>query len=180
MSITDQIDFSESLRHLFNMGDQAAAMQSHIPLPPKLDLGGNISQTWKTWKQIWNSYVIVTGLADKDNAYQVATFITCIGHEALEVYNGLPFRDENEKNDPTVILRLMEEYCVGKTNTIYERYVFNNKHQESSESVDAYVTKLRKLSLTCEFGQLADQMIRDRIVCGIKDNAVRKKVTTRS
>lgn len=82
------------------MGDQAAAMQSHIPLPPKLDLGGNISQTWKTWKQIWNSYVIVTGLADKDNAYQVATFITCIGHEALEVYNGLPFRDENEKNDP--------------------------------------------------------------------------------
>lgn len=158
------------------MGDQAAAMQSHIPLPPKLDLGGNISQTWKTWKQIWNSYVIVTGLADKDNAYQVATFITCIGHEALEVYNGLPFRDENEKNDPTVILRLMEEYCVGKTNTIYERYVFNNKHQESSESVDAYVTKLRKLSLTCEFGQLADQMIRDRIVCGIKDNAVRKKL----
>lgn len=158
------------------MGDQAAAMQSHIPLPPKLDLGGNISQTWKTWKQIWNSYVIVTGLADKDNAYQMATFITCIGHEALEVYNGLPFRDENEKNDPTVILRLMEEYFVGKTNTIYERYVFNNKHQESCESVDAYVTKLRKLSLTCEFGQLADQMIRDRIVCGIKDNAVRKKL----
>lgn len=120
--------------------------------------------------------MIVTGLADKDYAYQVATFITCIGHEALEVFNGLPFRDENEKNDPAVILRLMEEYCLGKTNTTDERYVFNNKHQESSESVDAYVTRLRKLSLTCEFGQLADQMIRDRIVCGInfKDNAVKK------
>lgn len=52
--------------------------------------------------------------------------ITCIGHEELEVYNGLPFRDE--KNEPIVILKLMEEYCVGKTNTIYERYVFNNKH----------------------------------------------------
>lgn len=65
---------------------------------------------------------------------------------------------------------------MGKTNTTYERYVFNNKHQKFSESVDAYVTKLRKLSLTCEFGELADQMIRDRLVCGIKDNAVRKKL----
>lgn len=55
---------------------------------------------------------------------------------------------------------------MGKTNTIYERYVFHNKHQESNESVDTHVTKLRKLSLTYEFGQLTDQMIRDRIVCG--------------
>lgn len=90
----------------------------------------------------------------------MATFITWIGHEAKEVYNGLSFKDE--KN--VVILRLMEEYCVVKTNTIYERYVFNNKHQESSKSVVAYVTKLKILSLTCEFGQLADQIIRDRIV----------------
>lgn len=74
----------------------------------------------------------------------------------------------------------MEMYCVEKTNTIYERCVFNYKHQESSESLDAYITKFRKLSLACEFGQLADQMIIDRIVCCIKDNAVRKKVTTRS
>lgn len=68
----------------------------------------------------------------------------------------------------------MEDYCVGTTSTIYERYVLNRKHQESSESVDAYFTKLRKISLTCEFGQIADQMIRDRIVGGIKDNVVRK------
>lgn len=68
----------------------------------------------------------------------------------------------------------MEDYCVGTTSTICERSVLNKKHQESSESVDAYFTKLRKISLTCELGQLADQMIRDRIVCGIKDNVVRK------
>lgn len=86
-------------------------------------------------------------------------FIICIGYEVLEVYNGFLFRDENEKNDFIVILRLMEEYCVGKINMIYERYVFNNKYQEFSEFVDVYVIKLRKLLLICEFGQLVDQMI---------------------
>ena len=174
-------DFCGYIRYLFEMGDEAATvLQSHIPLPPKLDLTGNIAQHWKTWKQIWDSYVIVTGLSDKGKPYQVATFITCIGPDGLEVYNGLPFKDDNERNDPATILKLMEKHCVGKTNTIYERYIFNNMHQETGEAIDAYVTKLRKLSLTCEFGQLADQMIRDRIVCGIKDNAIRKKLLQES
>ncbi|XP_062567680.1 uncharacterized protein K02A2.6-like [Saccostrea cucullata] len=154
-------DFTEYIRYLYGMEDQVAApasiMQSHIPLPPKLELAGNVAQHWKSWKQLWDSYVIVTGLSEKTNAYQVATFVTCIGPEGLEVYNGLPFKDENEKNDPATILKLMEEYCVGKTNTIYERYVFNNKHQETGETIDSYVTKLRKLSLTCEFGQAAEK-----------------------
>ena len=82
-------DFTEYIRYLFDM-DQAAApasvMQSQIPLPPKLDLTGNIAQNWKSWKQIWDSYVIVTGLADKASNYQVATFIACIGPEGLEVF----------------------------------------------------------------------------------------------
>ena len=90
--------------------------------------------------------------------------------------NRHPFEDESEKISPGTILKLLEEYCARKTNTIYESYIFNNKHQDSGESIDAYVTKLRKLSVTFEFGQLADQMIRDRIVCRIKDNAVRKKL----
>ena len=36
--------------------------------------------------------------------------------------------------------------------------------------------RLRKLALTCEFGQLTDELIRDRIVCGITDNATKKKL----
>ena len=70
----------------------------------------------------------------------------------------------------------MEEYLVGKTNTIYKGYTFHNKHQDSVESIDVYVTKPRKLSVTCEFGQLADQMIRDRIVSGITNNTIKKKL----
>ena len=60
----------------------------------------------------------------------VAIFITCIGSEGLEVYNGLPIKDEKEKNDPRTILKLLEEYLVGKTNTIYI-VIFHNKHQDS-------------------------------------------------
>ena len=67
---------------------------------------------------------------------------------------------------------------MGKTNVIYERYKFNNRSQELDESIDAYTTALRTLAETCEFGSLKEDLIRDRLVCGIRDNSLRKKTST--
>ena len=77
------------------------------------------------------------------NGDKYETFITCIGKEALEIHNGLPFRSEEEKSDITKVLELWETHCIGKTNIIYERYKFNNRSQEQTESIDTYVTALR-------------------------------------
>ena len=72
-------------------------------------------------------------------------------------------------------MELMERHCIGQTNVIYERYCFNKRNQESGESFDTYLTALRTLAKTCNFGSLTDELIRDRIVCGICDTATRKK-----
>lgn len=63
---------------------------------------------------------------------------------------------------------------------IYEHYIFDNEHQDSGKYINTYFTKLRKLSVLCEFGQLADHMIRDRIGCGITDYTIRKKLLKES
>lgn len=155
---------------------EVPGLQSSVPLPPKLEMRGNIAQNWKRWKQIWDSFEIVTNLKQKDQAYRVATFITCIGVDALEVYNGLPFSDLNEQNNMDIVLKLMETHCLGETNVIYERYIFNNRVQQDKESIETYATQLRALSQTCDYGDLQDQLIRDRIVCGIRENSIRKKL----
>ena len=38
------------------------------------------------------------------------------------------------------------------------------------------MTALKALAETCEFTKLKDSVIRDGIVCGVKDNAVRQKL----
>lgn len=65
---------------------------------------------------------------------------------------------------------------IGETNATYERYLFNKHEQESGESFDAYLTNLLSLAKTCNFGQLKENLIRDRIVIGIRDNSIRKKL----
>ena len=49
------------------------------------------------------------------------------------------------------------------------RHKFNNRSQEQTELINAYVNALRALTETCDFGALGDQLICDRIVCGVHD-----------
>ena len=93
---------------------------SNIPVPPKLEVTGNLEKNWKRWKQTWDAYETVTGLASREDKLRVAAFITCIGPNALEVHAGLPFESEEDKSSITAVMRKWEEYCVGKTNIIYE------------------------------------------------------------
>ena len=78
--------------------------------------------------------------------------------------------------DIDVIMLKLKEFCVGATNEIYERYRFNKRDQEVGESIESYVAALRSLAKSCKYGELTDSFIRDRIVIGIPENSVRKKL----
>ncbi|XP_072033381.1 uncharacterized protein [Amphiura filiformis] len=155
--------------------EQAQAARISVPLPKNLNIQGDLKNNWKKFHQLWTSYEILTGLKNKQQEYRVATFITAIGLEALDIHNNLPYQNEGDRKDLDKILKLWQDYCVGKTNPIYERYKFNSSTQ-GDDSFDAYLVKLRALAATCEYGELLSELIRDRIVCGIKDNALRKRL----
>ena len=157
-----------------NMAAAGGILNSNVPHPQHLNVSGNLASQWKKWKQIWDSYEIVTGLNQKDTAYRVATFITCIGPDAIEIYNGLAFENEGDNQDIEKVIELFNKHCVGEQNVIYERYIFNNRAQEQGETFDSFVSSLRTLAISCDYGNLRDDLIRDRIVNGCSDNGLRK------
>ena len=111
----------------------------NVSAPPKVEIRSeNLSKKWKQWRQVWDAYEEVTELRNKTGRLRVATFITCIGKEALEVHNGLPFQSDEEKANINKVLELWANHCIGNTNIIYERYKFNNRSQEQAESIDTY------------------------------------------
>jgi hypothetical protein len=84
--------------------------------------------------------------------------------------------DEEARSDIDEVIQAFDTYCIGEVNITYERYTFNRLVQESSESFDGFVTELRKLIKSCDYGQLEDSILKDRIVIGIKDDATRRKL----
>ena len=152
----------------------------NIPLPSKLELTGNLATNWKKFHRAWNDYEIAARLKDPENpaidkSLRTATLLTCIGSDALDEYEGLEFDSEDDKQDIDIVLQKLQRYCIREAHEIYERYQFIKRDKEPSESLDAYVTALRTLAKTCNFGVLENSLIRDRIVIGIRDNQTRKE-----
>ena len=69
-----------------------------------------------------------------------------------------------------------EAHFVVKRNVIFERDKFNLRSQQDGESVDNFITDLYCLAEYCEFGTLRDDLIRDRIVVGIKDKKLSEQL----
>ena len=87
----------------------------------------------------------------------------------------MEFEDESHK-DVDKVTSAFQKHCVGEVNVTYERYLFNKRTQEAGESFDTFLSDLRKLVRTCEYGTLEESIIRDRIITGRHDNATRRKL----
>ena len=152
-------------------------MAQGFPLPPPLSLSqpDSLAAPWKAWRRQWDNYTIATGLGEKSENVQVATLLTCLGPEALNLLDGL-CPDEDDQKKVSIVLTKFEEFCVGTKNETFERYKFNSRNQENGEPIEIYVAELRKLAKSCNYRDLEDSLIRDRIVLGVPDVSVRKRL----
>ena len=66
-------------------------LQSNIPVPGKLDLRGNLAVNWKKFRRIWENYEIATHLNKQDSSLRVATLLSFIGSDVLDIFDGLSF-----------------------------------------------------------------------------------------
>ena len=95
-----------------------------------------------------------------------------IGDEAFDIYNTFTWDSEDDKMKINKVLEQFDNFCERRKSTIYERYPFFSQGQESGESIDKYATVLRNMADNCEFQDLKNSLIRDRIVFGVTDNHV--------
>ena len=91
-----------------------------------------------------------------------------MGDEADDILSLLGLSDDEKKSYDTVKAKL-EGHFVRRRNLIYERARFNQRRQEEGESVDSFVTSLHCLAEHCGYEGLKNEMIRDRIVVGLRD-----------
>ena len=55
-----------------------------------------------------------------------------------------------------------------------ERFHFHRRSQATSESLCEYVAELWKLSTHCEFGECLYEALRDRLVSGLRSEAIQR------
>ena len=149
--------------------------KSHFSLPPPEAMNlktGNMADNWKYFEEDWKNWSTATKLSKEEDAIQIAALRHVLGRETRDIADNLEIADRTK---PSNVLAALKEHFTPKKNVTYERYVFNTTLQ-NEDTFDVYLNKLRSLAATCEFGNLKDSLIRDRLVVGVRNNATREKL----
>ena len=148
---------------------------SNIPVPEQMICKGDIVSNWEFFREQWECYETATGLNEKAPGIRIATLKAVMGKDCLSILRHLDLSDDDRKK-VTETLDALESHFRPTRNIVYERYKLNTAEQKQCESTDEYVNRLRHLASSCEYGTLLDEMIRDRLVLGCKDNASRARM----
>ena len=150
----------------------------HLPVPGIVNFDAeNVSTVFRDWKQQWIHYSRAVDLTSKSELVQVSTLLTCMGNEARRIFDTFEWENPEDQNNIEAVLQMFEKHIAPLANIPFERFSFNIRNQEPGESFEKYVTQLRLLARNCEFENInSDEILRDRILFGMKDVVVRKKL----
>lgn len=135
----------------------------------------NIADNWLKFKKEWCVYCNA-GLSEKPKKIQAYTLLNLAGAEAVDKSDTFVYEEDEDKEDPEVLIRKFEEICLPVKNVIMDRHVFNTTNQKRDEPIQSYISTLKLLANKCAFGALTNELIRDRIVCGIHNDVVRAQL----
>lgn len=140
-----------------------------------LDLDGtNVAENWRIFKQNFDVFATAIELAKKPEEVRIGIFLNTIGPAALETYNTFGLSEAEAKKYDSVV-KSFADFCQPKKNEVYETFIFHGRNQKEEEPFDNFLMDLKKLVRTCGF-ENQDRMIRDRIVIGVLDERLQKRL----
>lgn len=138
---------------------------SILPLDLK---SSNMPLTWKNWYTQFKIFLRASSLDTQTDQRKVALLLHHMGPDSLEVFNSFNMDLDTVRFEELV--SKLETYFLPKVNIAMERHKFFTRTQQAGESIDEYVTSLKNLSLSCDFNNIREDLVRDIFVCGLNNN----------
>ena len=91
--------------------------------PPTSLLQGNLAENWRNWSQRFELFCTASGIVEKSEKVQCATFLHVVGEGAIKVCNMFVFAD-GEKDKIDMLKKKFEDYCEPRKNLPYVRHMF--------------------------------------------------------
>ena len=142
-------------------------MASALPTFPPF----NIHETaldihWRKWiKRLEN---LLVGMDVNDKKPQRALLLHYAGEDVNDIFETLT----DTGDDYATAVTKLTDYFAPKKNTEYEIYKFRQAKQQPDEGIDGYLTRLRQLSINCDFTE-KDKEVKSQIIQGCSSSRLR-------
>ena len=91
---------------------------------------------------------------------KVKLFLYLLGSQGREIYSTMTFEAPGHERNLKQVMDAFDRHCNPKKNETVERYKFFSRFQNPGESLEKFITDLKLLATTCNFGDLKDSLVR--------------------
>ena len=134
---------------------------------------------WKSWRKEFETFMIATENEGKDDMIKVSMFLNLIGQQGNELYESFSWIEQGDDKKLNKVMEKFEAHMQANVNITVNRFEFFNYNQHDGQSIDDFIKELTILRKDCVFASdsnINDSLLRDRIICGLRDKALQEKL----
>lgn len=157
-------NLSQQIQRLTSKDEQHKSqrldVRSNVPWSLPLEVEKeDIRENFDFFKQNRQNHCAATGMDDwpeTEEKKKIGILVAAIGINAMRRYYNFQFT-ETDKTNTENVLRIIESklFMVNK-NLIYDRYLFNTSCQQTDESMEDFIIRLKKIVKKCEYQDFED------------------------
>jgi len=132
----------------------------------------DLESEWKRFIEHAN-FIFAGPLSKKSEEEKCNYLMIWVGEKGRKIYSTWNLTLDEKKKLDRYTDKFMN-FVKPRTNLVYNRYKFSARVQNESEPFDQFVADLQILVRGCQYDK-PDEMVRDCIVFGVKNNKIREK-----
>ena len=129
---------------------------------------------WDIFTEQLAHYFTASGITDADK--KRAVLLSTYGTTIYKLLKTLVCPDDLTSKTFDELVKLVQDHHHPQPSVIMRRFGFNTCMRQQGEAVAAFVARLRDLSSHYEYGDSAKEIIRDRLVCGIRNDQLQRSL----
>ena len=134
-------------------------------------------ETWESYTERLEQYFIANDVyAD----LKVPSLLSIIGPKYYTLLKNLCAPTKPSTMTFAELIQKLTEHLSPKLSEIAERFRFHKRDQAAGENVTDYIAELRRLAIHCNFGDSLNKTLRNRFVCGLKQEHIQKRLFAES
>ena len=135
------------------------------------------AESFEHYVERFECFCTANGVKDE---VKVATFLASIGAATYATARNLASPGKPIDMTYLALKKLLEEHFKPTPLIIAERFKFHRRNQRAGESIGDYIVALKAAASSCEFTDFLEQALRDRLVCGLSNENIQKRMLAES
>lgn len=155
----------------------AERMTLHIE--PFNSRSNNVSESWRQWKSDFLNYIEANDLEKATEKRKIALFLLMCGSELKTKFGSFSIdSNDAEQYKLELVIKKFDDAFEKCSNEVFASYQFWNPglKQDDGETFDSFYKKVRDAAVDCKFGAALSRNIRDKLVIGIRNTALRERL----